>query len=301
MTLSLKSLLFICLLVPFDDSKVSEESQAAQTEPAPNAEQQTQQYLLRYKFKKGEQLRYQTTQKMTQEALGENQRKIDISTVLQKRRFRVTSVKANGDARATMQFEKVHMELLSGDADPIVFDSSMTLKEVPRLYQAAARKLRGVAPEFVLPTGGIALDKEGVEIVPEKGRACFMVLLPDKPVAVGDTWKSTLEVKVRLTTEVDRTIRLLRTNRLNQVEDGIAHITVSTSVISRVVSAQVKTQLLQATPQGKIEFDIENGRVLRRELNFDSSVLGAFGPGTMLTAKGQTVEELLPPEKVARK
>ena len=75
---------------------------------------------------------------------------------------------------------------------------------------------------------------------------------------------------------------------------------VSTSVISRVVSAQVKTQLMQATPQGKIEFDIEKGRVLRRELNFDSSVLGAFGSGTMLSAKGQTIEELLPPTKVAK-
>lgn len=258
-------------------------------------------YLLRYQFAEGEQLRYQTTQTMTQEALGENQRKMDISTVMQKRRFRVTDVKKNGDAVATMQFEKVHMELKSGDADPIVFDSSMTLKEVPRLYQAAARKLRGAAPEFDLSAAGIKLNRDGVEIAPEKGRACFMVLLPPEPVRVGDTWKSTLEVKVRLTTKLNRTIRLLRTHRLTKVEDGIAHITVSTSVLSRVVSVQVKSQLLQATPQGSIQFDIAKGRVIRRELNFDSSVLGAFGAGTMLSAKGQTVEELLAPAKVARK
>lgn len=267
---------------------------------ADSGEKQGESYLLRYQFKDGEQLRYQTTQTMTQEAVGENQRKIDISTVMQKRRFQVTDVRKNGDASATMQFEKVHMELKSGDLDPIVFDSSMTLKEVPRLYQAAARKLRGVAPEFELSAAGIKLDKEGVEIAPEKGRACFMVLLPQNEVRIGDTWKSTLEVEVRLTTKVNRTIRLLRTHRLTKVEDGIAHITVSTSVMSPVVSVQVKSQLLQATPQGTIQFDIARGRVVRRELNFDKSVLGAFGAGTMLSAKGKTVEELLPPAKVAK-
>lgn len=338
MTLSLNVLLMFSLLVsPFADDPIQKAAQDGEVEggatekasataaeqkrepgetlpeptylvddveyfPAPDAPgKQGEKYLLRYQFKNGEQLRYQTTQKMTQEAVGENQRKVDISTVMQKRRFLVSDVRKNGDASATMQFEKVHMELKSGDLDPIVFDSSMTLKEVPRLYQAAARKLRGVAPEFELSAGGIKLDNEGVELAPKKGRACFMVLLPQKEVRVGDTWKSTLEVEVRLTPKVNRTIRLLRTHRLSKVEDGIAHITVSTSVLSRVVSVQVKSQLLQATPQGMIQFDIANGRVVRRELNFDNSVLGAFGAGTMLSARGKTVEKLLPPSKVAGK
>jgi hypothetical protein len=87
---------------------------------------------------------------------------------------------------------------------------------------------------------------------------------------------------------------LLRTYRLKEINDDVATITFATSIASKVRSPAIKAQLLQATPQGTVLFNIKLGRVLERELTFDRSVMGAVGPNTILSAKGRTTETLLP-------
>lgn len=86
---------------------------------------------------------------------------------------------------------------------------------------------------------------------------------------------------------------ILRTFRLDSVEDGIATISFQCSVQSRVRSPIVKGQLIQATPRGTIRIDTNRGLMLWRENIYNTSVFGALGQNTILTCVGRSIEELI--------
>jgi hypothetical protein len=271
------------------DKASSVEKTTAQT-PTDDVEK----YLLRFTFTEGEKLRYETEQRVTQKAVAAAGAKVDLSTVKQTRLFRVGDVSEQGEAQVSMQFEHVRMELRSDDQPTEVFDTSMKESEVPTKFRAAARKLMRPAPTFTLRTEGTPVSDEGVEQIPEGGQAGFMMPLPREPIAIGQTWKVNIQPEVRIAEGVMRKIVLLRTYRLKEINDDVATITFATSIASKVRSPAIKAQLLQATPQGTVLFNIKLGRVLERELTFDRSVMGAVGPNTILSAKGRTTETLLP-------
>lgn len=248
---------------------------------------------LQYKFATGQRLKYRTEQTVTQRLVTPKGQKTDVSRAEQDRVFTVTGVQESGLARASMQFARVHMEVRTDDHEPLVYDSSMSADKVPPRFRVVAEELKKAAPEFDLSATGTPVDEKGTEITDKAGQACFMIALPPDEVSVGDNWVTHLNVDVRIAPGVMREIRLMRSYKLAALEDGIAEIRFFTSVQSPVRSAHIKSLLLQATPQGTIQFDVARGCVVRKELKFDKFVLGAMGPNTMLSAKGWTVEQLL--------
>lgn len=256
-------------------------------------EQASPEYLLRFKFTTGETLRYQTNEHKTQLAVLQNHKKQDVSKVEQRRVFRVVGLTEEGKAQVTMQFEHVRMEQQTDDNPPREFDSAMAMEDVPSEFQGFARNLRGAAVEYELASTGIEVSAEGIESTPDTGTASFMIPLPTDPVSAGDTWTIHSEVKVRIAKGVKRTIKLLRSYRLESVDNDIATIRFSTSVLSPVRTPTVKTQLIEATPAGELQFDIKAGRLVQRTIRHNKTVFGMMGANTMLTRKSQTVDRLL--------
>ena len=141
--------------VPGVDSPVGADEKAPVAQLAPGH------HLLRYKFHEGEQLRYESSQKVTQQAVAPGGQKVDVSKVEQRRLFRIGDVKDDGEASVSMQFEHVRMETQSDDRDPTVFESSMKDSEVPKIFRAAAHKLKGAAPIYSIQSTGTSISKDG--------------------------------------------------------------------------------------------------------------------------------------------
>jgi hypothetical protein len=265
---------------------------------APNAADKTDakepadKYLLRYHFEPGETLRYESVMQLMQQGVVGTKSKIDNTLTRQKRVFTIGEVTEDGQADVSMQFEHVRMEIQSNGEEPEVFDSTMPLENVTKKFQGTARQLAGAAPKYQLQAQGTPVSEDGIQQIPDGGQASFMFPLPEQEVAIGESWKVNMVINVRIGEGVKRDITLLRTYTLRSVEDGIATIGFSTSVSSAVKVPAVKAQLLQATPQGEMLFDIAKGRLLRKEMRIDRMVIGALGPGTMLSAKSSTIETL---------
>ena len=307
--------------------KTSEAAVAIESS-TPTAEVQRAAWTLRYQFQQGQKLRYQMEQKMTLDAnLGERGQSIDRSALKQRRVFTVTSVQEDHSAEFTMQFENVWMQKQVDDSTPVEFDSSMKPGEVPLVYQQVAHQLKGSAPRYILTSRG--LSKKSAETPAKVERASgeksseplvesdsaaktvqlasnstvtqkeqgdtgsFLATLPEHEVRVGDTWKEQITVTARLQEDVNVEVPILRTFRLDSVEDGIATISFHCSIQSRVRSPIVKGQLIQATPKGTIRIDAKRGLMLRRENIYDTSVFGALGQNTILTCVGRSTEELI--------
>lgn len=250
-------------------------------------------YKIRFRFEPGQQLKYHSLQAVTNTAATPRGTKEDVSKVDQTRIFTIGDVEPDGDADVSMQFEHVRMELQSNGGETITFDSSMKSAEVPKIFQATANKLKGAASKYQLLPSGTPVSEDGVEQIPKGGQASFMLPLPKDDVAIGDSWKVDIEVKVRIAEGIKRQVNLLRTYRLKSVENGIATIGFSTSIASSVRNTSVRAQLIQATPQGTIEFDLNKGQVLKRVLKVNNTVVGGLGAKTIYSSAGITVEKLV--------
>lgn len=283
---------------------------------------------LKYRFAPDQKLLYRTTEKKRLEGrLGENQ-KVDITEVRMTRVFTVQSVDPNGTAKIAMQFGDVWMSRQVNDQPPVVFDASMKPDDVPEEFRNVAHSLKGNATKYSVSDRGISADgaesrktpataaavsqaslveTDGPASTagqiqtasgtttgrPERGTSILM-LLPEKSVVPGDRWKEVIPVTVRVTQDIEREVRILRTYRLDAVRDGVAEISFWSSIESPVRGPMLMSQLIQATPRGTMRFDIQRGLMTRRELHYDQSVSSVFGPGSILVSQGTTVEELQP-------
>lgn len=292
---------------------------AAATPAATSATAQT--WSLKYQFHQGQQLRYQSRQQMTLEAqVGENHR-LDVSQVRQVRRYTVTDT--TGDlTKLSMQFEDVWMQRQVDQEPAVEFRSSMKAGEVPEVFKNVAHSLRGAAPVFrvtgtgrsIAPAVDTAKDSKTltspVDPATESADASapaaaatsrntasdpgsFLMLLPDAPIAIGGTWKEEFRVQVRGGENLQLPVQILRTYRLESIENGIAKVTFRSSVRTPLQGTVIRSQLIQATPSGSFLLDISRGLMLQREFRWNETVIGALGPESILSSHGTQTDELL--------
>jgi hypothetical protein len=314
------------------EAPVADKTQARVETASSPGEAPSPAWTLRYKFQPHQTLRYETRQQMTLEAQQAENRKVDTSELIQRRRFTVLSAAESGAARIAMQFEHVWMKMQTDDHPAIEFDSSMHPGDVPVAFREAAHQLRGRAPRYWLsdrgvslyrqPNSGLATPSRGSQVtqtsatkdsndaiqlaegilLPKdsepkqqetKDPGSFLIPLPAFPLGIGESWTETTTVTVRLTEEISRQIPILQSYRLEAVTDGIATISLNSSVEAPGLTVPVQAQLIQATPRGRIQFDIDRGVVTLREMTYDAAVPGAFGQESLLTSTGTSTERLL--------
>lgn len=261
-------------------------------------------FLLQYRFTPGQTLRYETKQETTMEAIVQESRTTDRTEVIQRRQFTVQNVDDQGIAHLTMQFEYVRMQRQANDSPPVVFDSKMKDDQIPEMFKLTAEKLKGSAARYWLTADGRPAEssdrteetasdgQDGRKPVPEA--TTFLMPLPSEAIRVGESWKDSQVVKVRVTAEINREVEILRTFRLQAVRDGIATIELYSSIASSVTNPVVRSQLIQSVPRGTLEFDIDRGIMIGKQLRFDETVLNAMGQKTVVSSFGRHIEKLLP-------
>lgn len=128
----------------------------------------------------------------------------------------------------------------------------------------------------------------------------FLMTLPEKEIQVGQTWKETIVVPARMQNGINIEVSILRTFRLESVENGIARISFRCSIESLIRrDPTVAAQLIQATPRGILTIDINRGLTIRREMHYDESVFGVLGADSILASNGTNIEELIETDSAA--
>ena len=70
--------------------------------------------------------------------------------------------------------------------------------------------------------------------------------------------------------------------KLLSVKTGVATIEVKTHVLTPVKEAEVKAQLMQQLTNGTMKFDIDAGRVISKQMDWDETVVGFSGADSMM-------------------
>jgi hypothetical protein len=265
---------------------------------------------LAYKFQVGEAVYYDVVSEMEYTSRYDTVTEIATNRTESRKHFQVKSVDPDGAADLVLIIDWVRMKAKFGDEDPGVVMDSQQPGDWPKQHQhilAAVGKPQAqlkfsphgkLLKVHEITQMGLPLAAPATAGKPAAGgeaNQTFLVILPEGPISVGQSWTEKYELRVTVAGNLTQGVNLMRTYRLDSVEGRLATISVKTAVLTPIHNPQIEAQLIQREVSGKIVFDIEAGRIVSRTADVDKNVPVPFGPKTWMRAVSHHVEKLIPP------
>ncbi len=268
--------------------------------PAALAEDEAATYLLRYQFAKGEQVEWKVVHLGTTETKIQGNTQTSKSRSVSTKAWLVNDVDAEGNFTFSHTVTNVNMWQQLSDRPEVRYNSD-TDTVVPAEYQQVAQTVGVPLATVTISPKGDIVDREGSEANEKFGVGGIIMLLPEKPVKAGSRWYEPSELHTRLPDGRVKKINIRKNYELQKVQTGVATISVKTEVLTPVNDPRIESQLVQQLTAGTIKFDVDAGRIMSKEMNWDETVVGFNGADSMMKYLARFTEELLPAERTASK
>ena len=251
-------------------------------------------YLLRYDLKANETLKYQVTHvaKTKTRIRGK-----DELTNVRSLSTKVWTVKGVDASNGQMTFEHMvqdtELSQQIGDAEEIRWDSKSG-ENPPYQFEAVQATLG--KPLATVSINGQGQEKERQNHAGTQanlGMGGLTLPLPATPIKVGDNWAVPRDTHARLPNGEVKKIKVRELYTLKKVQTGVATIEVQSQPITPIEDSKVKSQVVQQLSNGTIKFDIDAGRVLSKQLDWDETVVGFEGAESMMEYRARLTETLL--------
>jgi hypothetical protein len=251
-----------------------------------------QAYLIRYKLQAGERIvskvAHQSETQTTIAGVSEDSKARTSSVKL----WEVSSVDISGNMTFVYSIDKVQMSQSVGE-DSYEYDSESD-PEAPDIFA-------GVAKHVGIPLATITIDARGELVkrdrdfrIPQLGIGELTIPLPSEAVAIGAQWHVPRELRLKTDSGKYKLVKVRELYRLEKVSAGIATISMQTQPLTPVVDPALEAQLLQQLSKGTIKFDLDNGRLVSKRLDWSEKVFGFKGPDSAMRYDASWQEELLP-------
>ncbi len=249
-------------------------------------------WTLRYRFEDGETLRMEVRHRAVSDTsiAGTTQ---SVETATDSTKVWRVSLDDEGNVVLEHSVDDVRMHSRTSDRGSVSWDSRDTAAPPPG-YEHMPASLGVPLSRITIDTSGHVLGRRNLKPIPESASGDLVVVpLPSEPASVGSEWEVPDEIVVEVPGGPRKLVRTRLRYRLAAVDDGVATIRVDTTVLTPVDDPQLQARLLERIWDGKILFDIEQGRVLQRETEMDRKVIGFSGPQSSLRYRAEMEERLL--------
>jgi hypothetical protein len=251
-----------------------------------------QAYQLTYKMQPGEQI----VSKVSHQA----ETQTNIAGTHENSRSQTTSIKvwevqsADADSMTFVYLiDQVDMRQSIGDSEEVRYDSQSGA-EAPQQFQRVAETVSKPLATITINRVGEVLKRDNELKSPLMGIGDLTVPLPNEPVAIGAEWQVPRDLRVRLEDGKYKVIKVRELYRLEKVSAGVATITMEAQPLTPVFDPAIEAQLIQQLSKGTIKFDIDNGRILSKHLDWSENVVGFRGAESAMRYDATWSEELLP-------
>jgi len=220
--------------------------------------------------------------------------------------YRVLRVGSNGEAVLERILDRAQMQNQFGASTAVQWDSQNG--EPPVQFEAVAKSLHKALARFHVKSTGELVKLEPVQEAvqqlastegPPDASLNFLLVFPEAPVAVGQTWKDRFNVPVSLQDGLKQMVTIQRTYELASVQGNLATIRMKASVITPINNPEIEVQLIQRTPTGEIQFDMERGVLVSQTMRIERTLVGGIGPNSQITAISTSTERLVEPARNA--
>lgn len=231
--------------------------------------------LLRYRFHKGEELRWnvQHTLKM-KNIIGGIEENIETRSRSAKI-WKTLDVDAQGAATFEYHVEGIDMHQAQTGYDDVVYNS---------------RRDTIIPPEFTNLEGKIGVPLAHIKIEPQgkttkkplreyDGRISenrIVIPLPDEPVSIGSSWSEPKQIDLPQPNQTVKKIKIRTEFSLEQINSGLATVKFATVPLTPL-TPQEETQLIENFSLGTMELDLDAGHFIRQQATIDKFVVGFQG------------------------
>lgn len=272
-------------------------------------------FLLRYRFRAGDKLRYVVTQKAKFETQVGSSKGVDRNSSTTHKHLKVVSVDKNGQAWLEPMIDSVKISRQKGEHKPKSFDSTTGEKPHPIFAGVAEAIGKPLARMRVSTTGKLIAAKA---VLPKKvqkkvarnngppkpandASKNFLAVFPEKPIRVGETWvDKDFKVQLNVAPKLWREFGILRKYKLESVADGKATISLVMVPMRPVTQPNLQVQLAGRMLSGEIVFDIVRGEIISRTLKVDNTVYGFADRNSKLHVMNERTEKLIRKPAVAK-
>ena len=252
-------------------------------------------YLLRYVFHQGESIAYEVTHAAKTKTRIRGAEELSQVHTISQRHLEFLSVGDGENSESTFDHvvDSVEMTQQQGEQDEIRWDSGSG-EEPPAVFSL-------VAGQIGKKVATITVDSKGAEIKRENhggskaslGMGSLILPLPEKPIALGESWSVSREVKTRLENDQVKPIKIRERYTLDKVETGVATISLRSEPLTPINEESVRAQVVQQLSNGTIRFDIDNGRMLTKKLDWDETVVGFQGANSLMEYRARFEERMI--------
>jgi len=250
-------------------------------------------YLLRYQLKQGEQLHYEVTHVAKTKTRIRGSEQVSKAHTTSRRHWDVTGVSDAGEMIFDHVLDSVSMTQQQDDGNEIRWDSTSG-ETPPAAFKAVSEQIGTRVATLTINSRGQEKQREnhgGTKA--NLGMGSLTLALPDEPVAVGHSWSVPREIKTRGEAGEVKVIKIRELYTLEKVQTGVATITVRTEPLTPIREDSVQAQVVQQLSNGKIRFDVDNGRMLSKRLDWDETVVGFQGANSMMEYRARFTERLV--------
>lgn len=249
-------------------------------------------YVLKYKLKVGETV---TTRVVhfadTTTKVGDHE-EASTSRTTSEKAWTIKSVDTKGNMTFEYRINSVNLAHKVGDSEEVKYDSK-TDSEAPPVFKKVAETVAQPIGTITITPQGQIVERDKETKNPQLGMGELTVPLPADAIAIGTEWEVPREFRVKLENEEFKTIKVRELYTLEKVSAGVATIRIESQPLTPVPDPAAESQLMQQLSEGTIKFDIDNGRLLNKELNWNKEVVGFRGPNTSIKYDARFTEELL--------
>lgn len=249
-------------------------------------------YRLEHKLQEGERLRYRVVHMAkTNVRINQKEELTNVHSTSVKA-WDVKGVSADGSISFDHGIESVCMTQQTGDEAEVRWDSRGT-EIPPARFGSVAEKLGQVLGTVTISPAGKVLERsdKGSEAL-KLGMGEIVVPLPSEPVKIGGQWSVPREIRIQSEAAGPKLVKIRELYTLEKVQSGVATISVRSEPLTPVEESSEQAQLLQQLSYGTIRFDLDRGRLLSRQLDWDSNLVGFKGAKSNMEYRARLTEEL---------
>ncbi len=275
-------------------------------------------YLLRYRFRVNQVVHYEVVQTATIKVVRGPVSQTNQHRSKEHKHFAVTAVDDQQNVLLEPMIDDVEMSARHNGQHKASYNSKRN-KSPPKPFAGVAKTIgKPLVQLKISPTGRLikaipllnkavqkaVVKRAGPKIDPSDPSKNFLIVFPEKPVAVGEKWHDN---NLNVPLQVDRSLNLwrdypiLRTYHLVSVEDGLATIELSMASMKPIKSPKLQVQMIQRLLNGTIVFDLKKGQIVSRKMTVDNKVFGFAGARSMLHVTTDRVERLVESRKTANR
>ena len=272
-------------------------------------------FLLRYRFRAGDKLRYVVTQKAKYETQIGSAKGLDRNWSTTYKHLKVVSVDKTGQAWLEPVIDSVKISRQHNENKPKSYDSTTDKRPLP-IFAGVAKAIGVPLVRMRVSTTGKLLEAKPIlpkkvqkKVVKNNGppkasndaSKNFLVVFPEKPIRVGETWvDKNFKVQLNVAPKLWREFGILRKYKLESVADGKATISLVMVPSRPVTQPNLKVQLIGRMLSGEIVFDIVRGEIVSRTLKVDNTVYGFGDRNSKLHVMNERSEKLVRKPAVAK-